>query len=43
MVKIPYLHVIKCFSSNNGNFKKFHEDFLLKQPAQNIAITNNFC
>ena len=43
LVKITYSHAVKCLSSNNGNFKTFHQDFLLKQPTQNIAIINNFC
>ena len=27
-VKITQLHAVKCFSSKNGNFKTFHQDFL---------------
>ena len=43
LVKITHSHAVKCLSSNNGNFKTFHQDFLLKkQPTQNIAIINNF-
>ena len=43
MVKITHSHAVKCLSSNNGNFKTFHQDFLQKQPTQHIAIINNFC
>ena len=43
LVKITHSHAVKCLSSNNGNFKTLHQDFLTKQPTQNIAIINNFC
>ena len=43
LVKITHSHAVKCLSSNNGNFKTFHKDFLYKQPTQNIAIINIFC
>ena len=41
--KVTHSHAVKCLSSYNGNFKTFHQDFLQKQPTQNIAIINNFC
>ena len=42
LVKITHSHAVKCLSSNNGNCKTFHQDFLQKQPTQNLAIINNF-
>ena len=28
LAKIVQLHAVKCFSSNNGNFKTLHQDLL---------------